>query len=71
MSRVFDVCTSQLRSPRGCVAHPNRVPSRRRADHMTFVQVHTASLAWAPFNAGCENPGPLRPECVDRTKTKT
>ena len=58
MSDVFDVCTSQLRSPpRGSVADPNRVPSRRRVDHMTFVQVHTASLAWAPFNAGCEKPG--------------
>ena len=42
--------------PWGSVAYPYQVPSRRRADHMTFVQVHTASLAWAPFNAGCEKP---------------
>ena len=38
------------------MATPIGVPSRRRADHMTFVQVHIASLAWAPFNAGCEKP---------------
>ena len=56
VSHVFDVCTSQLRSPRGSVAYPGRVPSDRRIDHITFVQVHTASLAWAPFNAGCEKP---------------
>jgi hypothetical protein len=58
VSDVFDVCTTQLRSPPGALlAAPIGVPSRRRADHMTFVQVHTASLAWAPFNVGCEKPG--------------
>jgi hypothetical protein len=44
-------------TPGALVAYPYQVPSRRRTDHMTFVQVHTASLAWAPFNAGCEKPG--------------
>jgi hypothetical protein len=44
-------------TPGALLATPIGVPSRRRADHMTFVQVHTASLAWAPFNAGCEKPG--------------
>jgi len=57
VSGVFDVWTTHLRSPLGSVGYPYQVPSRRRADHMTFVQVHTASLAWAPFNAGCEKPG--------------
>jgi hypothetical protein len=58
VSDVFEVCTTQLGSPPGArLATPIEVPSRRRADHMTFVQVHTASLAWAPFNAGCEKPG--------------
>ena len=57
MSDVFDVCTTQLRSPPASVTYPYRVPRCRGADHMTFVQVHTASLAWAPFTAGCEKPG--------------
>jgi hypothetical protein len=57
MSHVFGVCTTQSSSPPGLRRFPYQVPNRRRADHMTFVQVRTASLAWAPFNAGCEKPG--------------
>jgi hypothetical protein len=68
---VFDVCTTQLRSPLGLCCLPLSGTQSRPRDHMTFVQVHTASLAWARFNAGCESPAPLRPECVDRTNTKT
>jgi hypothetical protein len=33
------------------------VPRGGRCNHITFVQVHIASLALAPFNAGCDEPG--------------
>ena len=33
------------------------VPRGGRCNHITFVQVHTASLALAPINAGCDEPG--------------
>jgi biotin synthase len=35
------------------------VPRGGRCNHITFVQVHIASLALAPFNAGCDEPGPF------------
>ena len=57
-------------TPGALVAYPYQVPSRRRADHMTFVQVHTASLAWAPFNAGCDEPGALRSRVLGHDKDK-
>jgi hypothetical protein len=33
------------------------------------VQVHTASLAWAPFNAGRDEPGARRTACSHTTWT--
>jgi hypothetical protein len=43
----------------GCTCRTICVPRDRRRNQITFVQVHTASLAWAPFNAGCDEPGAL------------
>ena len=54
---VLDVRIGQLRSlPRGSNFPHLGVPRGGRCNHITFVQVHTASLAWAPFNAGCDEP---------------
>jgi hypothetical protein len=48
---------------------PHHLRTRdRRGDHITFVQVHTASLAWAPFNAGCDEPEAFRPVPPDTTR---
>jgi hypothetical protein len=57
---VLDVRIGQLRSlPRGSGSRTFGVPRGGRCNHITFVQVHTASLALAPFNAGCDEPGAL------------
>ena len=67
MGDVLDVCVRQSTSlPGGSRTHPDWVPIGGRGDHMTFVQVHPASLAWAPFNAGCDEPGAM---CVPRAWT--
>jgi hypothetical protein len=41
------------------ISRPICVPRGGRSNHITFVQVHTASLAWAPFNSGCDEPGAI------------
>jgi hypothetical protein len=64
MGQVLDVRISHLRSFPGLhfLSHPHT--RGRRCNHITFVQVYTASLAWAPFNAGCDEPGGRpRPAC--------
>ena len=61
MGQVLDVRISHLRPFPGLHFLPD-LHTRRRRNHITFVQVRTASLAWAPFNAGCdESPGAFVP----------
>jgi hypothetical protein len=57
MRQVLDVRISHLGSLPGCTFYPDCIPAAAACNHITFVQVHTASLAWAPFNAGCDEPG--------------
>jgi hypothetical protein len=70
---MYSTCAlANLGHSQGSAADHTRIPGSGRLDHMTFVQVHTASLAWAPFIAGCEKAGNrLRPVGVDRTNAKT
>jgi len=56
MRQELDVRISHLGSPPGLHFLPQLRTRGRRCNHITFVQVHTASLAWAPFNAGCDEP---------------
>ena len=59
MGQVLDVWISHLRSlPGASSSRPICVPRGGRCNHITFVQLRTASLAWAPFNAGCDELGP-------------
>jgi hypothetical protein len=37
---------------------------------MTFVQVHTASLAWAPFNAGSDELAAISSRVLGHDKDK-
>jgi biotin synthase len=52
---VLDVRINQLSShPGGSIYRTSGIPRGARCNHVTFVQVHTASLALAPFSAGCD-----------------
>ena len=69
MSHVLDMRTTQFGHPQRPTVLPRSGTQHRPVDRMTFVQVHTASLAWAPFIAGCDNAGnTLHPVAVDGTK---
>jgi hypothetical protein len=59
---ILDVRISQLRSHfRGFASHTVGVPRGGPCNHITFVQVHIASLALAPFSAGRDGLGVLAP----------
>jgi hypothetical protein len=59
MSLVLDVCTTQCRSLPGLACLPRLGTQRSPSRRVTFVQVHTASLAWAPFAQAAMSRGPL------------
>jgi hypothetical protein len=63
MGQVLDVLISHLHSFRGLYLVTHSGTRGGRCNHITFVQVHIASLAWAPFNAGRDQPG-ARPSRV-------
>lgn len=57
MAQVLDVLISHLTFISGALRCTHPGTRGGRCNHITFVQVHTASLAWAPFNAGSDEPG--------------
>jgi hypothetical protein len=59
VTQVLDVFTTQFRSLPGSYCLLSWVPRDRRADLVAFVQVHIASLAWAPFTLAAVSPRPF------------